>query len=193
MAIEESARSSKGRIIGRFQAPRNARTRWCHSVLTPTAASSDTCDVPVTTAVASKTVIVADDTAFVRDRFRSALQSAGHRASIVSDAPSLLARVREDSSKVDLVVTDLRLPTMQGTALVRALRGIAGFQAPIVVFSGTIANADEVRELSLLGVAGYINEYSAVQHNVPALSPHLFPDQYRLRTSPRMLAVLSVH
>jgi uncharacterized protein (TIGR02266 family) len=148
--------------------------------------------VPVTAAVASKTVIVADDTAFVRDRFRSALESAGHRASIVSDASSLLARIREDASRVDLVVVDLRLPALQGTALVRTLRAIAGFTAPIVVFSGTIANADEVRELSLLGIAGYINEYSAVQHIVPALSPHLFPNQFNRRTSPRVVIGLSV-
>jgi uncharacterized protein (TIGR02266 family) len=148
--------------------------------------------VPVTAAVASKTVIVADDTAFVRDRFRSALESAGHRAAIVSDASAFLARVREEGSRVDLVVVDLRLAALQGTALVRALRGIAGFTAPIVVFSGTIANADEVRELSLLGVAGYINEYSAVQHIVPALSPHLFPDQFNRRASPRVVAGLSV-
>jgi len=148
--------------------------------------------VPVTTAVASKSVIVADDTAFVRDRFRSALESAGHRASIVSDAGALLARIREDARGVDLAVVDLRLPALQGTALVKALRDIAGFTAPIVVFSGTIANADEVRELSLLGVAGYINEYSAVQHIVPALSPHLFPDQFNRRTSPRVVVGLSV-
>jgi two-component system chemotaxis response regulator CheY len=148
--------------------------------------------VPVTTAVASKLVIVADDTAFVRDRFRSALESAGHRTSIVPDAATLLARVREHGSGVDLVVVDLRLPALQGTALVKALRGIDGFTAPIVVFSGTIANADEVRELSLLGVAGYINEYSAVQHIVPALSPHLFPDQFNRRTSPRVVVGLSV-
>lgn len=148
--------------------------------------------MPATAAVASKTVIVADDTAFVRDRFKSALQSAGHRATVVADASALLARVREERAHVDLVVVDLRLPAMQGTALVRALRGVEGFQAPIVVFSGTIANADEVRELSLLGVAGYINEYSAVQNIVPALSPHLFPDQYNRRTSPRVVIGVSV-
>ena len=45
-----------------------------------------------------------------------------------------------------------------------------------MVFSGTIASADEVRELAALGVAGYVNEYTAVQHIVPALAPHLFPD-----------------
>jgi uncharacterized protein (TIGR02266 family) len=142
--------------------------------------------------VAAKTVVVADDTAFVRDRFRSALEAAGHRATIVADSPALLSYVRENTARVDLAVVDLRLPALQGTALVRALRGVEGFGAPIVVFSGTIANADEVRELSLLGVAGYINEYSAVQHIVPALSPHLFPDQFNRRTSPRVVIGLPI-
>lgn len=148
--------------------------------------------MPTTAPAAVKTVIVADDTAFVRDRFRTALQSAGHRTTAVGDTTELLARVREDGSIVDLVVVDLRLPPVQGTAVVRALRAIGGFRAPIVVFSGTIASAEEVRELSALGVAGYINEYSAVQHIVPALAPHLFPDQFNRRTSPRVVAGISV-
>lgn len=139
-----------------------------------------------------KTVIVADDTAFVRDRFRSALHAAGHQASAVADASELLARVRSERSAVDLVVLDLRLPSMQGVSLVHALRSIEGFQAPIVVFSGTIANADEVRELSRLGIAGYVNEYSAVQHIVPALAPHLFPNQYNRRVNPRAVLGISV-
>jgi uncharacterized protein (TIGR02266 family) len=148
--------------------------------------------MPATAAVAAKTVIVADDTAFVRDRFKTALQSAGHRTSTVGTASELLAQIRGGSAQVDLVVLDLRLPQAQGVALVRALRGIDGFQAPIVVFSGTIANADEVRELSALGVAGYINEYSAVQHIVPALAPYLFPDHHNRRSSPRVVLGMSV-
>jgi uncharacterized protein (TIGR02266 family) len=55
------------------------------------------------------------------------------------------------------------------------------------VFSGTIASADEVRDLAALGVAGYVNEYSAVQHILPSLAPHLFPDNYNRRTSPRVV------
>jgi len=38
------------------------------------------------TSVATKTVIVADDTAFVRDRFRTAVENAGHKAVIVKSA-----------------------------------------------------------------------------------------------------------
>lgn len=148
--------------------------------------------MPATAAAGAKRVIVADDTAFVRDRFKTALQSAGHVTSTVGSASELLSRIRNDGGQIDLVVLDLRLPQSQGVALVRALRGIAGFQAPIVVFSGTIANADEVRELSALGVAGYINEYSAVQHIVPALAPHLFPDHHNRRSSPRVVLGISV-
>jgi two-component system KDP operon response regulator KdpE len=46
------------------------------------------------TSVTAKTVIVADDTAFVRDRFRAALEHAGHKAITVKSAAELLARVR---------------------------------------------------------------------------------------------------
>jgi uncharacterized protein (TIGR02266 family) len=149
-------------------------------------------DVPASADTAVKTVIVADDTAFVRDRFRTALHAAGHRASAAADALELLARVRSDSRSIDLVILDLRLPPLQGVALVRALRAVEGFEAPIVVFSGTIADADEVRELSRLGIAGYVNEYSAVQHILPALAPHLFPNQFNRRTDPRAVLGISI-
>jgi hypothetical protein len=100
--------------------------------------------------------------------------------------------VRRDAGSVDLVVLDLRLPQGQGIDAVRALRKIEGFRAPIVVFGGTIAHAEEVRTLSALGVAGYVNEYTAVQHIVPALAPHLFPDHYNRRSSPRFVLGIPV-
>lgn len=145
-----------------------------------------------TSTLPARRVVVADDTAFVRDRFRVALQSAGHIVSTVSSGAELLTLARQDREPIDLVVLDLRMPQAQGVAVVRALRGIQGFRAPIVVFSGTIANAQEVRELAALGVAGYINEYSAVQHIMPALAPHVFPDKYNRRASPRVILGISV-
>ena len=85
--------------------------------------------------------------------------TCGHRSHRARLAAA--ARARRRSGQVD-----------QGTG-----RG----QAAVVIFSGTIANADEVRELAALGVAGYINEYSAVQHILPSLAPHLFPDSFSRR------------
>ena len=55
------------------------------------------------------------------------------------------------------------------------------------MFSGTVSSAEEVRELAALGVSGYINEYSAAQHILPSLAPHLFPDNFNRRGSPRLV------
>jgi uncharacterized protein (TIGR02266 family) len=139
-----------------------------------------------------KTVLIADDTAFVRDRFRAALQTAGHRAVAVRSAAELLARVRADLTSIDLVVVNLRLPHAAGVDLVRGIRKLDSGKLPVVIFSGTIANADEVRELASLGIAGYVNEYSAAHHILPSLAPHLFPDNFNRRSSPRVIVAVPV-
>jgi two-component system, OmpR family, response regulator VicR len=141
---------------------------------------------------ATKTVLIADDAVFVRERFQTALQEAGHRAVTARSAAELLARVRADLQELDLIVLDLRLPFASGVDLIRAIRKLDEGRLPILIFSGTISSADEVRELAALGVAGYINEYSAVQHILPSLAPHLFPDNFNRRSSPRVVLSIPV-
>lgn len=137
-------------------------------------------------------MIVADDTAFVRDRFQSALEHAGHKAIPVKSASELLAAVRAHLGQVDLIVLDLRLSNTPGIELIRQIRKLDAGRLPILIFSGTIGSADEVRNLAGLGVAGYVNEYSAVQHILPSLAPHLFPDSFNRRTSPRVVLGIPV-
>ena len=144
------------------------------------------------TVTASKTVVVADDTAFVRERFESALAAAGHRALTASNAAELLGHLRADLNRIDLVVLDLRLPHAGGIEIVRAIRRVDQGRLPILVFSGTIASAEEVKELASLGIAGYVNEYSALQHILPSLAPHLFPDNFNRRGSPRVVLGIPV-
>jgi uncharacterized protein (TIGR02266 family) len=135
----------------------------------------------------AKTVLVADDTAFVRDRFKAALEGAGHRAVTVKSAAELLARVRADLATLDLILVDLRLPHADGVNLVRGIRKLDNGRLPVLIFSGTITSAEEVRELAGLGVAGYVNEYSTLQHIVPCLAPHLFPETLNRRGGPRVV------
>jgi uncharacterized protein (TIGR02266 family) len=143
--------------------------------------------VTTTSTVAVKTVLIADDTAFVRDRFRTALEGAGHRAVTVRTGQELRATLRSPQPRIDLVVLDLRLPNGRGIDLVRSLRRVVPDSPPVIVFSGTIANAEEVRDLATYGVAGYVNEYTGVGHIMPALAPHLFPEHYNRRSSPRVV------
>lgn len=136
----------------------------------------------------AKTVVVADDTAFVRDRFKAALEQAGHQVVTAKSAAELLARITAQLASIDLLLLDLRLSNSSGTELITAVRKLdAEGRLPILVFSGTIGSAEDVRALSALGIAGYINEYSAAAHIAPSIAPHLFPDRFNRRGSPRMV------
>ena len=139
-----------------------------------------------------KTVLVATDTAFVRDRFKTALDAAGHRAVVVKSVAQLLARVRADLADLDLIVLDLRMPHASGVDLVQRIRKLDEGHLPILVFSGTVTSAEEVRQLAALGVGGYINEYSAVEHILPSIAPHLFPEIFNRRDSARVVMGIPV-
>ena len=49
-----------------------------------------------------------------------------------------------------------------------------------------------MRELAALGVAGYLNEYIAVEHILPSIAPHLFPETFNLRRNPRVVMGIPV-
>lgn len=138
----------------------------------------------------TKTVLIADDTTFVRERFVAAIVEAGHRAIAVASATELMGALGE--LRLDLILLDLRVPLSRGLPLVGAIQDRTERAVPLLVFSGTIASASEVRELSKLGVAGYINEYSAAHHIMPALAPHLFPDSFNRRSGPRVALSLPI-
>lgn len=139
-----------------------------------------------------KTVLVAADTPFVRDRFKAALDTAGHRAVVVKSVAQLLAQVHADLEELDLIVLDLRMPHASGSELVRRIRKLDQGRLPILVFSGSVTSAEEVRELASLGVGGYLNEYSAVEHILPSIAPHLFPDNFNRRGGPRVVMGIPV-
>jgi uncharacterized protein (TIGR02266 family) len=139
-----------------------------------------------------KTVLVAAETPFVRDRFKVALDAAGHHAVVVRSVAQLLARVHADLDELDLIVLDLRMPHASGAELVRRIRKLDQGHLPILVLSGSVNSAEEVRELAALGVGGYLNEYSVVEHILPSIAPHLFPDDFNRRGGPRVVMGIAV-
>jgi CheY-like chemotaxis protein len=139
-----------------------------------------------------RTVVVASETAFVGDRFKAALDAAGHRAMIIKSVAQLLAHVRADFDELHLIVLDLRMPHAAGPELVKRIRKLDNGQLPILILSGSVQSAEEVRELAALGVAGYVNEYSTTEHILPAIAPHLFPGTFPKREHPRVVVGVPV-
>jgi uncharacterized protein (TIGR02266 family) len=56
---------------------------------------------------------------------------------------------------------------------------------PVVVFAGSITSAEQILTLAEMGVSAFVNEHAASAQILPALVPHLFPDNFNRRVSPR--------
>jgi uncharacterized protein (TIGR02266 family) len=142
------------------------------------------------TPMAAKTVIVAHRHAAVRDRFAVALADARHRFVAADSEAAAVAAAGDGDAPPSLALVDLGLAD-DGAAFVRALRRAAGGPLAVVVFSGSVASAAEVPALDALGV-GYVNEHASTPQILPALAPHLFPDNFNRRASPRVPAGIPV-
>ena len=140
-------------------------------------------------AASSRTVLIGSAATGVRDRFTAALLAAGHRPLTAARTSDLLGSV--DSARPDLLLLDLGLGGGDGVSLVRRIRDHAG-SLPIVVFSGSLAGADDVRRLAPLGVTGYVNEHLDAQRILQSLAPHLFPDSFNRRSSARVVLAIPV-
>jgi CheY-like chemotaxis protein len=72
--------------------------------------------------VQSLVVLVVDDVESVRRLTRRVLEYAGHRVLEAGDGVEALARLAENAT-VELVITDLRMPNMDGWELATRLSG----------------------------------------------------------------------
>ena len=145
----------------------------------------------IAAAASTRTVLIASAATGVPDRFAEALRQAGHRTLTAARTSDLLGSVDTARPSVDLLLLDLGLGGSDGVPLVRRIRDQAG-SLPIIVFSGSITNADEVRGLAALGVTGYVNEHLDAQQILPSLAPHLFPDSFNRRSSARVVLAIPV-
>ena len=69
-----------------------------------------------------QTVLVVDDEASLRSIVCDVLEAAGYRVLTAADGAAALALAATAEAAVDLVVTDLTMPGMDGLTLIRHLR-----------------------------------------------------------------------
>ena len=113
-------------------------------------------DTPVAES-AGPTVLVADDDATILHLATAILEGAGYAVRAVTDGAQALA-VLESGTDVSLVITDLRMPGMDGEAIVQRLRAnVSTALLPVIVLTGADEQATEVRLMDA-GADDYIRK-----------------------------------
>jgi two-component system, OmpR family, response regulator RegX3 len=97
------------------------------------------------------TILVVEDEPSYQEALMTGLTREGFRVELASDGVEALRRFAE--RQPDLVVLDLRLPSMSGIEVCRQMRAVA--PVPIIIVSALNSEADIVRGLEL-GAEDYI-------------------------------------
>ena len=99
--------------------------------------------------VASRTVLLVDDEALVRDATAEMLRDMGHEVTAVGSGPEALARL-DAGFRPDIVITDFMMPHMDGGALARRIQGRPD-APPVLLITGYSGRDDAVGDLPRLG------------------------------------------
>ncbi|MCP5361817.1 MAG: response regulator [Hyphomicrobiales bacterium] len=102
----------------------------------------------------AKRAITVDDSKTMRDMVSFTLKGAGFEVLEAEDGKHALEVLGQGS--VDLVVTDLNMPNMNGIELIRALRAKPNFQATPILMLTTEADGAKKDEGRAAGATGWI-------------------------------------
>lgn len=102
----------------------------------------------------SKTILLVDDAAVVRHVVSLTLRKAGYEVIEAVNGNDALQKLAQN--KVEMVITDLNMPEMDGIELIQHLRGKAVYRFLPVVMLTTVSQEERKKEGKLAGASGWI-------------------------------------
>jgi two-component system chemotaxis response regulator CheY len=102
----------------------------------------------------AKTILIVDDSASMRQLVTFALKDAGYDVIAAVDGKDALGKL--NGAKVDMVVTDLNMPNMDGITLIKQLRNIPTSKFTPVVMLTTESQESKKQEGRTAGASGWL-------------------------------------
>lgn len=102
------------------------------------------------------TVLTVDDSPSVRQVVKIVLGGAGYTVIEAGDGAEGLAKAK--ANPVNLVITDLNMPVMNGLELIRKLRTVPSMVGVPIVFLTTESNDAAKQEAKAAGATGWITK-----------------------------------
>lgn len=124
--------------------------------------------------VASRTVLLVDDSTFFRDLLSPVLKAAGYRVITASTADQALAALKRDRG-VDIVVTDIEMPETSGFELAAAIRSDPATANMPIVALASYAHPDSIEQARRLGISEFVAKFdrsgllSAIAETLPSM------------------------
>lgn len=133
--------------------------------------------LPPTNPSTDHRVLVIDDSAVARQEVSRALQSSGLEVVEAAEGEEGLWRIRQQD--VDLIVTDVHMPVMDGLAFTRRLRALPNYQSVPVLVLTSDCTEDRIQEGKVAGVTAWILKPPKLELLVATVRRALFKGKRR--------------
>ena len=101
------------------------------------------------------TIMLVDDSATILLSISNILTKAGYAVEKASNAAEGLAKFK-NGGKVDLLITDLNMPGMNGIELIREVRKLPAYKFVPILFLTTESQQSRKMEAKAAGASGWI-------------------------------------
>jgi two-component system, chemotaxis family, sensor kinase CheA len=106
----------------------------------------------------ARTVLLVDDSAFFRDMLTPLIKAAGCHVVAVGSATAALEAL-SSGRRVDLVITDIEMPDMDGFMFAEKLRAMPGIAALPIIAITAVASADAIARGRAIGFYDFVAKF----------------------------------
>jgi len=101
-----------------------------------------------------KTIMVADDSPIIRKLISFALTITGYEIISVSDGMEALETLPNEN--IDLLITDLNMPNVDGFELIKAIRSNENYKSTPIIVLSNLSEADDIEKALEYGADSYL-------------------------------------
>lgn len=102
----------------------------------------------------SKTILIVDDSASIRQVVGIALKSAGY--TVIEGVDGVDALTKLNGQKIHLIISDVNMPNMDGISFVKAAKQVSGYQFTPVIMLTTESQEDKKQAGQAAGAKAWV-------------------------------------
>jgi two-component system chemotaxis response regulator CheY len=102
----------------------------------------------------AKTVMIVDDSSSLRQVVSIVLKGAGYEVLEAADGDDAVARL--DGCEVDLIISDVNMPRMDGITLVKEIKKLPAYKFTPIMMLSPVSDEDKKREGQAAGAKAWL-------------------------------------
>lgn len=115
-------------------------------------------ETKVTDVNTASTVLVAEDSVATRRMLEKILTAAGYRVIVCRDGQEALEQVEQHTGEIDLILSDVEMPRLNGFELLEKVRALPAFKTTPIVMATSRTGDRHKQEAKRLGATDYLGK-----------------------------------